>query len=136
MKVLKGKSVKAMGVVEGVALVSTDLIAYWAGTDWETGEIVEVGHSARGENVKGKILVYPSGKGGAGDTYGYYYLFRTNNAPKAMICNRANSLNIGASLLTNTPMIYGFDEDIVKAIKTGNHIRVDSDNGTVEILDD
>ena len=136
MKVLKGKSVKAMGIVEGVALVSRDLIAFWAGTDWETGEIVEIGHSARGENVGGKILVYPSGKGGAGDTYGYYYLFRTNNAPKAMICNRASSLNIGASLLTNTPMIYGFDEDIVKVIKTGDHIRVDSDKGIVEILDD
>lgn len=136
MKVFKGKSVKAMGVVEGVALVSSDLIAYWAGTDWETGEIVEIGHSARGGNVGGKILVYPSGKGGAGDTYGYYYLFRTNNAPKAMICNRANSLNIGASLLTNTPMVYGFNKDIVKVIKTGDHIRVDSDNGTVEILDD
>jgi predicted aconitase with swiveling domain len=135
MKVLHGKSVKAMGIVEGEALVSADLIAYWAGTDWETGEIVELGHCAQGQNVGGKILVYPSGKGGAGDTYGYYYLYRTHHAPKAIICNRANNLNIGSSLLTNTPMIYGFEEDVVKAIKTGDRVRVNSNDGTVEILD-
>lgn len=135
MKVFKGKSVKAVGVVEGEALVSKDLIAYWAGVDWETGIVAEIGHCIKGKNVKDKILVYPSGKGGAGDTYGYYYLFRTKNAPKAMICNRANSLNIGAALLTDTPMIYDFDDDITDTIKTGDHIIVDSAAGTVTIVD-
>lgn len=134
MKTLHGKTVRPMGVVEGEALVSTDLIAYWAGIDWENGELVEIGHCLQGQNVSGKILVYPSGKGGAGDTYGYYYLYRTGHAPKAMICNRANSLNIGASLLTGTPMVYGYEEDVTRAVRTGDRIRVDSDQGTIEIL--
>ena len=66
MAVFKGKSVSKMGVVEGEALVTKDLVAFWAGTNWETGEIVEVGHDARGKNVAEKILVFPCGKGGAG----------------------------------------------------------------------
>jgi len=133
-QVLKGKSIKKLGTVEGEALVTADLIAFWGGTDWETGDIVEVGHEARGKNVKGKILVFPTGKGGAGDTFGYYYLARSGKAPKALICNRAQNTTIAGALLVDTPMIYGFKEDVVKIIKSGDRIRVNSDDGEIEII--
>ena len=132
--VIKGKSIKKLGVVEGVALVTSDLVAFWGGTDWETGEIVEVGHEAKGKNMAEKILVFPAGKGGAGDTFGYYYLTRSGKAPKALICNRAQNTTLAGALLTDTPMLYGFKEDILKMIKMGDRLRIDSDNGTVEIL--
>ena len=132
--VIKGKSIKKLGVVEGVALVTSDLVAFWGGTDWETGEIVEVGHEAKGKNMAEKILVFPAGKGGAGDTFGYYYLARSGKAPKALICNRAQNTTLAGALLTDTPMLYGFKEDIPKMIKMGDRLRIDSDNGTVEIL--
>ena len=132
--VIKGKSIKKLGVVEGVALVTSDLVAFWGGTDWETGEIVEVGHEAKGKNMAEKILVFPAGKGGAGDTFGYYYLTRSGKAPKALICNRAQNTTLAGALLTDTPMLYGFKEDIPKMIKMGDRLRIDSDNGTVEIL--
>ena len=134
MNVFKGKSTGKLGVVEGEALVTTDLVAFWAGTNWETGEIVEVGHEARGKNVAGKILVFPRGKGGAGETFGYYYLYRSGKAPKAMVCNRGMGQTIAGALLGNTPMIYGFEEDVVAAIKTGDFVRVDTDKGEVEII--
>jgi uncharacterized protein len=134
MDVLKGKSIAKMGVVEGEALVTTDLVAFWAGTNWETGEIVEVGHEARGKNVAGKILVFPRGKGGAGETFGYYYLYRSGKAPKAIICNRGMGQTVAGALLGNTPMVYGFEEDVVAAIKTGDIVRVDTDKGELEII--
>lgn len=134
MSVFKGKSTGKLGVVEGEALVTTDLVAFWAGTNWETGEIVEVGHEARGKNVAGKILVFPRGKGGAGETFGYYYLYRSGKAPKAMVCNRGMGQTIAGALLGNTPMVYGFEEDVVAAIKTGDFVRVDTDKGEVEII--
>jgi len=133
-QVLKGKSIKKLGTVEGEALVTTDLVAFWGGTDWETGDIVEVGHEAKGKNVKGKILVFPAGKGGAGDTFGYYYLARSGKAPKALICNRAQNTTIAGALLVDTPMIYGFTEDVVKLIKSGDRVRVNSDDGEIEII--
>jgi len=114
--------------------VTTDLVAFWGGTDWETGDIVEVGHEAKGKNVKGKILVFPAGKGGAGDTFGYYYLARSGKAPKALICNRAQNTTIAGALLVDTPMIYGFKEDVVKLIKSGDRVRVNSDDGEIEII--
>lgn len=133
-QVLKGKSIKKLGTVEGEALVTTDLVAFWGGTDWETGDIVEVGHEAKGKNMKGKILVFPAGKGGAGDTFGYYYLARSGKAPKALVCNRAQNTTIAGALLVDTPMIYGFEEDVVKIIKSGDRVRVHSDNGEIEII--
>ena len=133
-QVLRGKSIKKLGTIEGEALVTTDLVAFWGGTDWETGDIVEVGHEAKGKNVKGKILVFPAGKGGAGDTFGYYYLARSGKAPKALICNRAQNTTIAGALLVDTPMIYGFKEDVVKIIKSGDRVRVNSDDGEIEII--
>lgn len=133
-QILKGKSIKKLGIVEGEALVTTDLVAFWGGTDWESGEIVEVGHEAKGKNVAGKVLVFPAGKGGAGDTFGYYYLAKSGKAPKALICNRAQNTTIAGALLVDTPMIYGFKEDVVKLIKSGDRVRVNSDLGEVEIL--
>lgn len=132
-EILKGKSVKKLGTVEGEALVTTDMVAFWAGTDWETGNIVEIGHEAKGKNVQGKILVFPAGKGGAGDTFGYYYLYRSGKSPKALICNRPQNLTIAGALLTDTPMIYGFKKDVVQAIQSGDWVKVNSDSGEIEI---
>lgn len=133
-KTLKGKSIKKLGVVEGEALVTSDLVAFWGGTDWETGNIVEAGHEAKGKNMAGKILVFPAGKGGAGDTFGWYYLARSGNAPIALICNRAQNTTLAGALLTDTPMIYAFDEEVEKVIKTGDRVRVDSDRGIIEVI--
>jgi len=134
MAALKGKSVVKLGVIEGEALVTRDLVAFWGGTNWETGEIVEIGHEARGKNVAGKILVFPKGKGGAGETFGYYYLARSGKAPKAMICNSGLGQTVAGAILTDTPMVYGFDKDVVSVIKTGDSVRVDTDKGEVEVI--
>lgn len=132
-KEIKGKTIKELGIIEGEAVISKDLVAFWGGTDWETGEIVEVGHQARGKNMAGKILVCPAGKGGAGDTFGYYYLYKSKKAPKAIVCNRAQGTTLAGALLTNTPMVYGFDENVVDLIEDGDMLIVDSDNGKVII---
>jgi len=135
MAVLKGKSVsKKHSTVEGKALVVKDLIAFWGGIDWESGDIVEVAHSGRGQNVTGKILVFPAGKGGAGETFGYYYLFRNNKTPLALICNSVQATTVAGAVICNTPMIYGFEKDIVEVIQTGDFIRVNSQKGEIEII--
>ena len=135
MVVLKGKSVsKKNQTVEGKALVVKDLIAFWGGIDWESGDIVEVAHSGRGQNVTGKILVFPAGKGGAGETFGYYYLYRNNKTPLALICNSVQATTVAGAVICETPMIYGFEKNILNLIKTGDHLRINSHTAEVEIL--
>jgi len=130
---IKGNSIKKLPTVEGEALVTTDLVAFWGGTDWETGEIVEIGHQAKGKNMAGKILVCPAGKGGAGDTFGYYYLYKSGKAPKAIVCNRGQGTTLAGALLTDTPMIYGFKENVVDLVSDGDTVKVDSETGEVTI---
>ena len=130
---IKGNSIKKLPTVEGEALVTTDLVAFWGGTDWETGEIVEIGHQAKGKNMAGKILVCPAGKGGAGDTFGYYYLYKSGKAPKAIVCNRGQGTTLAGALLTDTPMIYGFKENVVDLVSDGDMVKVDSEKGEVTI---
>ncbi len=130
---IKGRSIKKLPTVEGEALVTTDLVAFWGGTDWETGEIVEVGHQAKGKNMAGKILVCPAGKGGAGDTFGYFYLYKSGKAPKAIVCNRGQGTTLAGALLTDTPMIYGFKDDVTGLVSDGDMVRVDSERGEVTI---
>ena len=130
---IKGNSIKKLPTVEGEALVTTDLVAFWGGTDWETGEIVEIGHQAKGKNMARKILVCPAGKGGAGDTFGYYYLYKSGKAPKAIVCNRGQGTTLAGALLTDTPMIYGFKENVVDLVSDGDTVKVDSETGEVTI---
>ncbi|MBP1712857.1 MAG: hypothetical protein H6Q43_265 [Deltaproteobacteria bacterium] len=132
-KVIQGHSIKKLGIVEGKAVVSPDLVAFWGGTDWESGEIVEVGHKARGKNMAGKILVCPAGKGGAGDTFGFFYLYKSGKAPRAIVCNRGQGTTLAGALLTNTPMVYGFDGDVIDLIEDDDHLCIDSEAGTVTI---
>lgn len=134
MNIIKGISISNQERVKGEALVTSDLVAFWAGTDWETGEIVEVGHQARGQNMSDKILVFPAGKGGAGETFGYYYLYKSGKTPKALVCNRAQPTTVAGALLAGTPMVYGFKENVVDMVSSGDTVIVDSKKGEVEII--
>jgi predicted aconitase with swiveling domain len=132
--VIKGTSVSRQGIVVGEAMVTDSLIAFWGGIDWRTGEIVEVHHPIKGQNVKDKVLVFPAGKGGAGDTFGYYYLYRNGKSPKALLCNQAQPTTVAGAILCKTPMVYGFRENIVELIGDGDLLKVNSDLGEVEII--
>lgn len=131
---LKGNSVSVEHpTVKGEALVVNDLIAFWAGIDWKSGDIVEVAHSGRGKNVTDKILVFPAGKGGAGETFGYYYLFRNGKAPIGLVCNTVQATTVAGAVICKTPMIYGFDKDILAMIQTGDTVTINSQKGIIEI---
>ena len=96
-----------------------------------TGYIVE---AVRAKGKTWRERVFPAGKGGAGDTFGWYYLYRSGKAPVALLCNRPQNTTLAGALLTDTPMLYAFEEEVEKVIKTGDRVRVDSDKGTVEVL--
>lgn len=132
-KELQGKTIKKLGIVEGEVVKTADLVAFWGGINWETGEIVEVGHESLGKNIAGKILVCPAGKGGAGDTYGYFYLHKCGKAPLAIVCNRAQGTTLAGALLADTPMVYGFTGDVVDSFEDGDNVVVDSNTGKVYV---
>ena len=130
--VLHGRSA-SRGRAEGTALVSSDMVAFGGTPDLQTGIVREPGHCLLGENIAGKVLVYPTGKGSTGDPYSCYFLTKYGNAPKAIINRTANPTTVVAAIISGIPMVYGFDRDPLQVIATGDNILVDADNGTVTI---
>lgn len=130
--VLKGKCASP-GRCSGEALVSKDMIAFGGTPVLRTGIVGEPNHALLGQNVGGKVLVYPTGKGSTGDPYSCYFLMKYGNAPACIINRVANPTTVVAAILAEIPMVYGFDRDPLSIIETGDWVEVDADHGTVTI---
>ncbi|MDO8568262.1 MAG: DUF126 domain-containing protein [Dehalococcoidales bacterium] len=138
-KILKGRKING-GVAEGMALVTKLPFGFTHGVDPLTGDITDVRHDLKGQNLKDKILVFPYGK--SSSSGGLYILetVRCGNAPAALINVEVEPV-IGtgfilAELIYNKkiPVVDRLDQNPTEVIKTGDYVRVDGNNGTVEIL--
>ena len=81
---LKGRSITS-GVSEGEALVTNQTFCFTHGIEPATGCISDEMHEWLGQNVNGKVLIFPYGKGSS--TGGLWILeaLRLGNAPAAVI---------------------------------------------------
>ena len=130
--ILRGKKVMG-GIAEGEALVSPKPIMGWGNVDEKLGIIKERNHPLKNIPLKGKVLIFPEPRGSGGFVqYGRTKAFGQN--PVAMVCREGNSLVIFASLISKIPTVMGFDEDPSQIIQTGDYVRVNGDEGTVEII--
>ena len=125
---MKGRSISP-GKADGEALVSKEPIGFYGGIDIETGKVIEKGHELEGKNVKGKILVFPNGKGSTVGSYVIYGIEKNGVAPKAIINKETETIVATGVILAGTPCVDGIDID---KIKTGDRIKVDADKGIVE----
>lgn len=131
---LTGRKVMG-GIAEGEALVSTDSVSFYGGVDPVTGIITDPGHSAQGENITGKIFVFPTGKGSTVGSYVIYRMAKLGTAPAAIINVETEAILATGCVISDIPLVDKLDQDPMKVIKNGMRIRVNADEGTVEILD-
>ncbi len=137
--ILKGRKING-GIAEGIALVSQMPFGFTHGVDPLTGEITDVRHDLRGQNLNGRVLVFPYGKS---STSGALYILeaaRCGNGPAALI-NVETEPVIGTGFILadliykrSVPVIDRLDQDPTQVIRTGDRVKVDADKGTVEIL--
>ncbi|MBN2042971.1 MAG: DUF126 domain-containing protein [Candidatus Aenigmarchaeota archaeon] len=124
---MKGRMISP-GKVEGEAIVSSEPIGFYGGIDAKTGTVIEKGHPLEGKNVKGKILVFPSGKGSTVGSYVIYGLKKNGVAPKAIVNRETETIVATGVILAGIPCV---DHIEIDGIKTGDKIVVDADNGEV-----
>lgn len=129
---IKAKTVTC-GVAEGKALVSRSAISFTGGMDPSTGIIREPGHELEGQSIAGKILVFPAGKGSTTGSWQYYAAFRRGMAPLGMINRKAEGVVAISAIITGTPMVHELQQDPLAVIETGDFVRIDADQGVVEI---
>jgi len=125
---MKGRTINP-GHAEGEAIVSREPIGFYGGIDPKTGIVIEKGHELEGQNVSGKVLVFPCGKGSTVGSYVIYGLNANGVGPVAIVNWETETIVATGVILSDIPCVDGIDID---GIQTGDHLVVDADNGVVE----
>jgi len=120
------------GQVQGEALVTSMAISFFGGIDPESGQVVEKGHELEGLSIKGKVLVFPTGKGSTVGSYTLYRLKRSGSAPLAIINADCETITAVGCIIAEIPCI---DHIPIERLHSGTQLLVDADSGTVEELD-
>ena len=131
--VLHGRKVFG-GVVEGEALVTKETISGWGGIDVNTGRIIDLRHELAGQCFAGKVLVYHGAKGSSGWSSFFHQARNNGVAPLAMVYKETTTKIALGCVVTRCPGVTDLDQDPTEVIHTGDWVRVDGDNGIVEIL--
>ena len=124
MEQLKGRIIYK-GKAEAEALVTTMPISFYGGVDPNTGIVLEKGHELQGQSVKGKILVFPQGKGSTVGSYTLYRMKKNGTAPTAMVNKETETIIAVGAIISEIPTIDKID---VAKIKTGDKVTLEDDS--------
>jgi predicted aconitase with swiveling domain len=120
---LKGRII-SKGTAQEEALVTSEPISFYGGVDPNTGEVLEKGHELQGKSVKGKILVFPTGKGSTVGSYTLYRLKKNGAAPAGIINRECETVVAVGAIISEIPCVDKID---ISKIKTGDLIRIEND---------
>lgn len=136
MRVRNGISVvRATGsLVEGEALVSVEGFSPRYDLDRLSGEISRPGHALAGENIAGKVLFFPTAKGGIAAGWAFYDLASKAIAPKAIVFGKTNPVMVQGAVFAGITITEGWSESPTEVFLTGDTVRVDPYSKTVELL--
>lgn len=122
------------GRAEGEALVSPEPICFLGGVNVNTGEITEKGHVLQGKSMKGKVLVFPTGKGSTGGSYLIYETSSNGAGPVAMLNRKVEAVTAIGCIIGEIPVVDRLDPDPVEQIQDGDYVIVDADQGLVTVI--
>lgn len=125
--VLKGRT-KAKGRAEGEALVSEMPLSWAPCSILNDGTIKMVGNPVSGQNVKGKIVIYPTVTGSTSGAFGLVFKVKgSHQGPAGIICQTVHTIDVSGAIASNIPAVDGLDADPIKAIKTGDWVTIEAD---------
>ena len=124
---LKGRII-SKGKAQEEALVTSQPISFYGGVDPNSGEVLEKGHELQGKSVKGKILVFPTGKGSTVGSYTLYRLKKNGAAPAGIINIECETVVAVGAIISEIPCVDKID---ISKIKTGDIISIENDVVTI-----
>jgi predicted aconitase with swiveling domain len=131
-RIIQGRRIHG-GVVEGEALVMKDCLGSYGFFNVKTGEIIEANHELRGQSVAGKIVVFRRAKGSSSWSIWHQALKFTGSAPKAYVVHESNTQVALGAVVLRIPAVE-IHRDPGDAIRTGDWVRVNGDEGRVEVI--
>lgn len=120
---LKGRII-FKGIGEGEALVTSQPMSFYGGVDPNTGEIIEKGHDLQGKSVKGKVLVFPTGKGSTVGSYTLYRMKKNGTAPAGIINKECETIVAVGAIISEIPCV---DKVDISKIETGDRVHIENE---------
>ena len=121
------------GRVMAKALVTSEPVSFLGGVDPATGRVIEKNHELEGRSLRGKIFVFPMGKGSTVGSYTIYSMAKNGVAPAAIINTRTEPIIAAGCVLAGIPLVDRLERDPIKAIRNGDYVIVDSASGIVTV---
>jgi predicted aconitase with swiveling domain len=128
------------GTAEGEALVSQNGLSYIfdVGGIWLDPMSAKVTNKTEmpdwyGQDLAGKVLVFPTGRGGIFSTAMLMGLANKGLTPKAMINIKTHPVFAYASIVLDIPTVDELDQNPCEVIETGDWVKVDAEKGIVEV---
>lgn len=122
-------------VVEGEVLISREGFSPRYDLDRWTGLISRPGHALEGHNLKDKILITPSAKGGIAAGWAFYDIKHKGIAPKAFVFGVTNPVMVQGAVFAGITITEGWSRDPYAWIRTGDIVRVDPVKKTLELVE-
>jgi predicted aconitase with swiveling domain len=122
-------------VVEGEALISREGFSPRYDLDRWTGLISRPGHALEGHNLKDKILITPSAKGGIAAGWAFYDIKHKGIAPKAFVFGVTNPVMVQGAVFAGITITEGWLRDPYAWIRTGDIVRVDPVKKTLQLIE-
>ena len=122
------------GKAQAEAIISTDRIMFYQVRP-EDGVMEEKNHVLEGRSIAKKVLLFPGGKGSSVvQQDGLYHLDRNHNMPAALIVQDPDPVLVAGAIIMELPMVDKVDPAFYEAVKDGDTVAVNADEGWVEIL--
>lgn len=121
---LRGRAIYD-GRAEGLSLISASPMSFYGGVNPDTGEVTERGHELQGESVKGRVLVFPYGKGSTVGSYVLYRLKKNGVAPCAILNAKCETIVAVGAIISEIPCVDMLD---IGRIKRDVDVKVDGRN--------
>ena len=130
------------GRAKGKLLLSKKPINFLGMVNTQSGEITSTSNDFKGQNLKGKILVFPNSIGSSVGAYTIYSLKSNNVAPNGIICtNNVDITTASGCAISNIPLAFIENrryDDLVNRIKIlgkdkEREITLDTEEGRIII---
>ena len=125
-KIIKCRKI-SKGCASGEVLLTQDSLSFLGGVNPDNGEVIDSKHELFGQNIKGKVLVMPSGKGSTVGSYVLYQMAKNLTAPLAVIAIEAEPIIATGAIMAGIPMVDHPEVDIFDIFHDGQIVEVNAD---------
>jgi uncharacterized protein len=120
--------------VEGEALVSRHGFSARYDLNRRTGLFSRESHDLFGRSAVGKILLFPTAKGGVATAWALLDLRARGLSPAGLVFGEANPIMVQGAVLADLPLLDRLSPDPWEGVRSGDWLRLVPAEGLLEVL--